>query len=140
MSNKRDLKAYVRYDGTGRIIPGSLILNRFKPAVGNWKEIDAKECCNYTTTTTSTTAYPAENCIEFVVDTTDGTEFTFSFNTTGPINFTIDWGDGTTHIDSGAGGFYEETHSYPENNEQYTARICFDSPESVLQLDFSIPS
>jgi hypothetical protein len=136
-NNNNKLKAFVRFDGSGRIIPSSLIVQAFKPAVGNWQEIDAKECCNYVpTTTTSTTAYPAENCIEFVVDTTDGTEFTFSFNTTGPINFTIDWGDGTTHIDSGAGGFYEETHSYPENEEQYTARICFDSPESVLQLDF----
>jgi len=47
-SNKRSLKAYVRYDGTGRIIPGSLILNRFKPAVGNWSETPAYECCNYT--------------------------------------------------------------------------------------------
>lgn len=46
MSNKRINKAYVRYDGTGRVIPGSLILNRFKPAVGNWSEIDAYECCN----------------------------------------------------------------------------------------------
>lgn len=47
-SNKRSLKAYVRYDGNGRIIPGSLILNRFKPAVGNWQETPAYECCNYT--------------------------------------------------------------------------------------------
>jgi len=46
MSNKRINKAYVRYDGTGRVIPGSLILNRFKPAVGNWSEIPAYECCN----------------------------------------------------------------------------------------------
>jgi hypothetical protein len=45
-SNKRDLKAYVRYDGTGRVVPGSLILNRFKPKVGNWKEVDAYQCCN----------------------------------------------------------------------------------------------
>jgi hypothetical protein len=45
-SNKRSLQAYVRYDGTGRIIPGSLILNRFKPAVGGWKETPAYECCN----------------------------------------------------------------------------------------------
>ena len=52
MANKRNLKAYVRYDGTGRIIPGSLILNRFKPAVGNWKETLAYECCNYTPTKT----------------------------------------------------------------------------------------
>ena len=130
MATNNKLKAYVRFDGTGRIIPGSLILQRFKPAVGNWQETPAYECCNYTPT-----PLPL-NCIEFEVDTTDGTNFIFSFNTTGPINFTIDWGDGTTHIDSGAGGFYEESHSYPENNEQYTARICFDSPESVLQLDF----
>ena len=54
-SNNR-LKAYVRYDGTGRVIAGSLILQRFKPKVGNWVEIDANECCNYTTTTTTTTA------------------------------------------------------------------------------------
>ena len=54
-SNNR-LKAYIRYDGTGRVIAGSLILQRFKPKVGNWQEIDANECCNYvpTTTTTST--------------------------------------------------------------------------------------
>ena len=57
-TNKRDLKAYVRFDGTGRIIPGSLVLRRAKPKVGNWKEIEAYECCNPTTTTTSTTVAP----------------------------------------------------------------------------------
>lgn len=45
-SNKRINKAYVRYDGSGRVIAGSLILNRFKPQVGNWSEIPAYECCN----------------------------------------------------------------------------------------------
>ena len=54
-SNNR-LKAYVRYDGTGRVIAGSLILQRFKPKVGNWQEIDANECCNYVPTTTPTTS------------------------------------------------------------------------------------
>ena len=52
--NKRDLKAYVRFDGTGRIVPSSLILRRKKPKVGKWKEISAYECCNPTTTTTTT--------------------------------------------------------------------------------------
>jgi hypothetical protein len=58
-SNNR-LKAYVRYDGSGRVIAGSLILQRFKPKVGNWVEIPANECCNYvpTTTTTTTTEAP----------------------------------------------------------------------------------
>jgi hypothetical protein len=54
--NKRPLKAFVRYDGTGRVIAGSLILQANKPKVGNWQEIDAYECCNPTTTTTTTTA------------------------------------------------------------------------------------
>ncbi len=58
MSNKRDLKAFVRFDGSGRIVAGSLILRKNKPKVGKWHEIQAYECCNYVpTTTTTTTAY-----------------------------------------------------------------------------------
>jgi hypothetical protein len=49
--NKRDLKAYSRFDGTGRIVPGSTVLRRQKPKVGNWKEIPAYECCNDVTLT-----------------------------------------------------------------------------------------
>lgn len=45
-TNKKDLKAFVRYDGTGRIIPGSLILQRNKPKVGNWQQTTAYECCD----------------------------------------------------------------------------------------------
>jgi len=51
MANQSKLKAYVRYDGTGRVIAGGPILQRFKPKVGNWVEIDASECCNYVPTT-----------------------------------------------------------------------------------------
>lgn len=57
MANNK-LKAYVRYDGTGRVLPGGPILQRFKPKVGNWVEIDANQCCNPTTTTTTTTVAP----------------------------------------------------------------------------------
>lgn len=55
-SNARPLKAYVRYDGSGRVVPGSLILRKNKPKVGKWTEITAYECCNPTTTTTTTPA------------------------------------------------------------------------------------
>lgn len=55
MANQNKLKAYVRYDGTGRVIAGGPILQRFKPAVGNWVEINANECCNSIPTTTTTT-------------------------------------------------------------------------------------
>ena len=56
-NNNNKLKAFVRFDGSGRIVPSSLIVQAFKPKVGNYVEIDAKECCNFTTTTT-TTAVP----------------------------------------------------------------------------------
>ena len=57
--NKRPLKAFVRFDGSGRVVSGSLVLRRNKPKVGNWQEIVAYECCNPTTTTTTTVALPA---------------------------------------------------------------------------------
>ena len=55
-SNKRDLKAYVRFDGSGRVVPGSLILRRKMPKVGKWQEIVGYEQFNPTTTTTTTAA------------------------------------------------------------------------------------
>ena len=73
-TNKRDLKAYVRFDGTGRIIPGSLVLRRAKPKVGNWKEIEAYECCNPTTTTTTSSS----------TSTSTSTSTTTSTTTTAP--------------------------------------------------------
>ena len=45
-SNQRDLKAFVRFDGSGRVVAGSLILRKKKPKVGRWQEIPAYECCN----------------------------------------------------------------------------------------------
>jgi hypothetical protein len=81
MSNSNNkLKAYVRYDGTGRVIAGSLILQRFKPKVGNWQEIDANECCNPTTTTTTTTEAP----VTTTTTSTSTSTSTTSTTTTAP--------------------------------------------------------
>src|SRR6478752_2436298 len=60
-TNQKNLRAYVQYDGSGRVIPGSLVLRKNKPKVGNWVEMRAYECCDpiydeTTTTTTSTTS------------------------------------------------------------------------------------
>ena len=55
-TNKRDLKGFVRFDGSGRVVAGSLILRRQKPKVGKWQEIVGYECCNPTTSTTTTVA------------------------------------------------------------------------------------
>ena len=56
MSNNKNLKAYIRIDGSGRDVPGSLILRNKMPGNGKWKEVLAYQCCNPTTTTTTTTA------------------------------------------------------------------------------------
>jgi hypothetical protein len=45
-SNKRFLKAYARFDGSGRIVASSTILRKNKPKVGNWKEVQTYLCCN----------------------------------------------------------------------------------------------
>jgi hypothetical protein len=50
-TNKRPLKAYVRFDGSGRVVSSSLILRQNKPKVGKWKEIEGYECCNDVTLT-----------------------------------------------------------------------------------------
>jgi hypothetical protein len=90
-SNNR-LKAYVRYDGTGRVIAGSLILQRSKPKVGNWVEIDANECCNYvpTTTTTTTTETPVTTTTTSTstsTTTSTSTSTTSTTTTAGPECF-----------------------------------------------------
>jgi hypothetical protein len=47
MGNLRDLKAFVRYDGSGRVVAGSLIFRKKKPTIGNFQEINSYKCCNY---------------------------------------------------------------------------------------------
>jgi hypothetical protein len=44
--NKNNLSAFVRYDGTGRVIAGSLILQKNMPKDGNWKQTQAYLCCD----------------------------------------------------------------------------------------------
>ena len=128
MASNNKLKAYVRYDGSGRVIPGSLILNRFKPKVGNWKEIPANECCNNT--------LPA-NCIEFVVNTTDGGLGFVAYITSSleDYTYTVNWGDGTTGEGSSSEGGVTLEHEYASESS-YTVRVCFSNPAIITQLDF----
>ena len=45
-TNNRPLKAFIRYDGSGRAVSSSLIWRKNKPKVGNWKEVQGYECCD----------------------------------------------------------------------------------------------
>jgi len=51
----KDLKAFVRYDGSGRVVSGSLIFRKKKPKNGRWSEITKNLCCTESGTTTTTT-------------------------------------------------------------------------------------
>jgi hypothetical protein len=77
-TSKKDLKAFVRIDGSGRVVAGSLILRLKKPKVGKWREIPAYECCNPTTTTTTTLAGDPEP----TTTTTTSAELTTTTTTT----------------------------------------------------------
>lgn len=126
-SNNR-LKAYVRYDGSGRVIAGSLILQRFKPKVGNWQEIAANECCNY--------VLPS-NCIEFVVNTTSSTYFEFSAQSfTQDYTYTVTWGDGSSNEGFSGEGFININHTYDNSDTEYTVRVCFSDASIINELNF----
>lgn len=126
--NNKRLKAFVRYDGTGRVVPSSVILARFKPKVGNYKEIDAYECCNDT--------LPA-NCIEFVVNTTDGGLGFIAYISSSieDYTYTVNWGDGTTGEGSSGEGSITLEHEYA-SERSYTVRVCFSNPAVITYLDF----
>jgi hypothetical protein len=54
-NNQKKLKAFVRYDGSGRVVASSLILRKNKPRVGRWYQIPEYLCCNGTSPSTTTT-------------------------------------------------------------------------------------
>ena len=86
------------------------------------------------TTTTTTTVNP--NCIEFVVDTTYDTFFNFLANSSEDCTYTISWGDGETDTGSSGQGVIEASHTYPDSNQTYTARVCFSDASVIINIDF----
>lgn len=86
----KNLRAFVRFDGSGRIVASSLILRKRKPKVGKWKEIPANECCNYVPTTTTTTTSALCYCYVVSNPTLDSlnSEYTPCGETT-PLTTTI---------------------------------------------------
>ena len=79
MADQFKLKAFVRIDGSGKVIPGGPILQAEKPKVGKWREINVKECCNYEPTTTTTTS-----------STSTSTSTTTTTTTSAPIDVIVD--------------------------------------------------
>lgn len=87
MGNQRDLKAFVRYDGSGRVVAGSLIFRRKKPTIGNFQEINSYKCCNFDQSTiivTVTSPFPF-GYPDFVIQGVGGNQqyiFTYGIDAT----------------------------------------------------------
>jgi hypothetical protein len=77
----------------------------------------------------------ASNCIEFVNNTTDGTSSELTITTSGPTNFTLDWGDGTILSDL-VDGEYIADHTYADSDQSYNCTLCFEDASLVTELDF----
>jgi hypothetical protein len=89
------------------------------------------------------------NCIEFVNNTSDGTQCRFWIETSAPTNYTITWGDGETTTGITATGTgagvgigdgedkLEINHSYADADTEYTVRLCFDNISLVTYLEFN---
>lgn len=77
-------------------------------------------------------------CIEFVNNTTDGTDCRFWINSSAPTNYTITWGDGQTETGEVDGvNQLELNHNYADSDTEYTVRLCFDDISVVTQLEFN---
>jgi hypothetical protein len=96
-SNKRDLKAYVRYDGSGRVVAGSLILRRSKPKVGKWTEIQGYECCTDHTLTTTVATAITNFKVRFYCGGSIGSELLSSTGWTAGTGWSGSFGAGYAH-------------------------------------------
>jgi hypothetical protein len=88
-------------------------------------------------------------CIQFVNNTSDGTNSRFWIETSASTNYTITWGDGETTTGQttiGLGGGVgigdgedklEIEHTYADLFTEYTVRICFDDISLVTYLEFN---
>ena len=95
--NKRDLKAFVRYDGSGRVVAGSLILRKQKPKVGKWTEIQGYECCTDHTLTTTVATAITNFKVRMYCGGSTGSELLSSTGWTAGTGWTGSFGAGYAH-------------------------------------------
>ena len=149
MTNKRDLKEYIRYDGTHKIVPSSNILSRVKPkSGGRWTETEAYECCN-------------GDCIPIYVCNAGTTGANGLYTCAGIVNnkpyyikgvYRLSWGEYPTFY----GEYYDEwdiwdgewnclyftggdDNTYVPNLAEYWISEDGDDPAPTVQLDECSP-
>lgn len=77
------------------------------------------------------------NCIQFVVNTYEGLNHYSNITSSGPTDYSVDWGDG--NIETGTiDGAASINHDYPDlgSPTSYTVRLCFSDASLITSLDF----
>jgi hypothetical protein len=132
--NKRDLKAYVRFDGTGRIVAGSLVLARTKPKNGTWKEIEAYECC----VPSAETPYTCCIAIQAIANEESGLYgFTLQVRNGGPnLTGSIQWTPTVSESFSllADGSNYDFEYDL-EGLIPHTVYLCINNPSQIQDFE-----
>jgi len=132
--NKRDLKAFVRFDGSGRVVSSSLILRKQKPKVGKWMEVQAYQCCNGPSViTTPGDTLPSTNFSVSIA--CDGTEQNVSFVLVGAFT-TITAVVAALNLQFGFIG----TFSVAENGTDIIVTLSEDMAETFRGCDITVTS
>lgn len=84
IASPKKLRAFVKYDKIGNVVPHSVVKRNHKPTEGNstWLEVPIDTCCYFTTTTTTTTTSSTTTTTTTVATTTTTTSSTTTTTTT----------------------------------------------------------
>jgi hypothetical protein len=135
MGSNQNLKAYVRYDGQKKIVPGSLILRENKPTVGNFVEIMPVNLCCGTTNV-------CDSCVTLqgVGELGEGTYY-YGFtlqtrssgaNLTGTIHWTPSFSESFS-LDAD-GDDYDFQYDFGDAIP-HTVLLCVDNPSQIQDFE-----
>ena len=138
MGSNQNLKAYVRYDGQKKIVPGSLILRENKPTTGTFVEVMPVNLCCGVTPTVCDSCVTLQGIGEYNEETvTNFYGFTLQVKNGGPnLTGTVYW---TSTV--------SENFSLPANGDDYdfeydfqdgiphTVLLCVDNPSQIEDFE-----
>lgn len=134
-NQRKGLKAWVRYDGNKNAVAGSLIFQKDKPKVGNWKEyMDVNLCCP----ATPSGGYECCIAIQGVADIETGLYgFTIQTRNSGPnLTGTVHWT--STQSESFSLVSNQSNYDFEYNFEDsipHTVYLCIDNPSQILDFE-----
>ena len=135
MGSNQNLKAYVRYDGQKKIVPGSLILRENKPTTGTFVEVMPVNLCCGTTNV-------CDSCVTLqgVGEIGEGTSF-YGFtletvvggaNLTGTIYWTSSFSESFS-LDAD-GNDYDFQYDFGDSIP-HTVLLCVDNPSQIQDFE-----